>query len=218
MLKDIFIPQNIKKFCGSSAYTSLATKTLPYPPSAPLSLSAIVTSTTSVRLNWIDNTLPDQSNDESEFVIERATSLTGTWTVYSVASNSTELNISGLIYRKTYYFRIFSKNSAGQSDYSDTVSVRIAKPTTPGSLIATEGSSTQIQLTWADRSNNEDGFIIMQKVGRANWTEIDRVSTGVTSYESHGLAPNTTYRYKIIAYNAIGNSRAAASSRRKTLP
>jgi hypothetical protein len=69
-------------------------------------------------------------------------------------------------------------------------------------------SSSQINLTWVDNDNNETGFVIQRCTGSkcTNFAQIATVGANVTSYSDTGLAARTTYRYRVYAYNASGNS------------
>jgi hypothetical protein len=68
-------------------------------------------------------------------------------------------------------------------------------------------SQTQIDLTWQDNSNNEEGFYIERKLGAGgNYNVIDTVGANVTTYSDSGLSGNTTYYYRVYAYNGIGGS------------
>jgi hypothetical protein len=63
------------------------------------------------------------------------------------------------------------------------------------------------QLTWADNSTNEDGFIIERKIGTTGiFARIASVGADVTSYTDAGLADATTYCYRVSAFNSAGNS------------
>ena len=81
-------------------------------------------------------------------------------------------------------------------------------PSAPSGLAATAVSSTQINLAWADNSNNEDGFRIERCKGSSctNFAEIATVGAGVSTYPNTGLTKNTTYRYRVRAFNAGGSS------------
>ena len=82
-----------------------------------------------------------------------------------------------------------------------------ASPDPPSKLAATAVSQTQIDLTWQDNSNNEDGFYIERKLGAGgNYNVIDTVGANVTTYSDSGLSGNTTYYYRVYAYNGIGGS------------
>jgi hypothetical protein len=68
--------------------------------------------------------------------------------------------------------------------------------------------AAQLTLTWTDNSNNENGFIVERANGTTNlvFTEVARVGSNVTSYVDANLPANTTYTYRVAAYNNAGNS------------
>ncbi len=77
----------------------------------------------------------------------------------------------------------------------------------PTNLTATAVSSTQVNLSWTDNSNNESGFAIERKTDLAGaYAQIATVPANVTTYSEAGLATNTIYYYRVRAYNAIGYS------------
>lgn len=81
------------------------------------------------------------------------------------------------------------------------------KPPAPSALSAAAGSSSQIDLDWTDNSSNESGFKIERKTESAGtYTQIDTVSTDVTSYSNTGLSESTQYYYRVRAYNSTDNS------------
>jgi len=80
-------------------------------------------------------------------------------------------------------------------------------PDAPTSLIATTVSSSQIDLSWADKADDEAGFKIERSLtGITGWSQIDTTSANDTDYSDAGLSANTTYYYRVRAYNASGNS------------
>jgi hypothetical protein len=82
-----------------------------------------------------------------------------------------------------------------------------AAPTVPGNLRAAVISSSQINLTWDDRSDNETGFRIER-----DSSVIHTVGANVTSYSDGGLHPSTQYTYRVGAYNSAGTSWSAPIS------
>ncbi|MGB5847236.1 MAG: fibronectin type III domain-containing protein, partial [Ignavibacteriaceae bacterium] len=83
----------------------------------------------------------------------------------------------------------------------------IILPNAPTNLADTVVSQTQIDLSWQDNSNNEDGFTIERRLPpSATWTEISTLGADVTTYQDTGLTANTGYCYKVRAYNTEGNS------------
>ena len=81
-------------------------------------------------------------------------------------------------------------------------------PAAPANLVATAVSSSQINLTWTDSDNTEQGFKIERctGVGCSDFAQIATVGANVTSYSNTGLTASTNYSYRVRAYNAAGDS------------
>jgi len=101
--------------------------------------------------------------------------------------------------KKYYFFIIFILFSCTQ----DPV---IPLPNSPTSLSAVLFSATQVDLSWTDNSTNETGFKIDRKIGSGQWLNIGTVGANLVSYSDLGLTINTTYTYRVYAYNSAGNS------------
>src|SRR5206468_12028009 len=76
------------------------------------------------------------------------------------------------------------------------------RPSSPSSLTATAISSSQIKLTWTDRSSIELGFKIDRALSSTGpWTiNIATVGPNVTVYTDSGLNPATKYYYRVYDY------------------
>ncbi|MDI6788813.1 MAG: fibronectin type III domain-containing protein [Planctomycetota bacterium] len=80
-------------------------------------------------------------------------------------------------------------------------------PNAPSNLVATAVSSSQIDLTWTDNSDNEDGFIVECKTScHQPFVQIATVGANTTDYSNIGLFPGTVYYYRVSAYNESCNS------------
>ena len=79
-------------------------------------------------------------------------------------------------------------------------------PIAPTNLVAVAFSHNQVDLSWDDNSNNELGFKIERKQGAGDFTEIATVEANRTSYSDKELEANTTYVYRVCAYNDVGDS------------
>lgn len=81
-------------------------------------------------------------------------------------------------------------------------------PTAPTSLNGALASITSISLTWVDNSSNETSFRIERCTGSGcgGFVEVANVGPNISSYTDSGLAPATTYRYRVRARNAAGDS------------
>ena len=139
--------------------------------------------------------------------------ITTNWTeIGTVSAGKTTYQNTGLAASTTYYFRVRAYNSAGNSAYTSSVSGKTLTavstvPTAPTNLTATVASSTQINLSWTDNSNDETGFRIERSAdGSTGWSEIATTASNTTTYQNTGLTASTTYYYRVRAYNASGNS------------
>ncbi|MCC6857945.1 MAG: fibronectin type III domain-containing protein, partial [Bryobacterales bacterium] len=81
-------------------------------------------------------------------------------------------------------------------------------PAAPSGLSATAISSNQVNLAWTDNSNNEDGFRVQRCTG-AGCTDFSTVATpgaNAQAYSDTSVSGSTLYRYRVLAYNAGGES------------
>jgi VCBS repeat-containing protein len=90
-------------------------------------------------------------------------------------------------------------------------------PAAPSGLSAQAISVSQINLTWADNATDEDGYYIQRSEDNSNWILIDTVSADVTAYIDPTVFPNTTYYYRVQAYNTSGSS-AYSNTATETTP
>src|SRR5205085_6625239 len=111
-----------------------------------------------------------------------------------------------------YSYRVRAHGDGGFSGYSNTATAATlpappSVPAAPSNLSASPVSSSQINLTWQDNSDNEDGFRIERATGSSDaFSEIASVGAGVTSYSSTGLSASTLYRYRVRAHGTAGYS------------
>jgi len=110
----------------------------PVEPLAPSALKIESASDARFAMSWVDN-----SPNESNFVLERKTGAAGSWTSIAspVADTAYHIDSASFNIGTTYFYRIKSTNTAGDSDYSNEVS---SKP-----YISWQGFSTN----WNDNNN-----------------------------------------------------------------
>ncbi len=188
------------------------------PPMAPSALSVASPTTSSLTLTWTDN-----STDETGFVIERASGSSGPWTQIATTGAHTATGLmnyvnSGLQSNTAYYYRVCAANSYGHSGYtavaSGTTSASAPPPAAPSGLYISGATNSSLTLTWTDNASDESGFYIERASGSSGpWAQIASVgahaSTGSTTFINSGLQINTTYWYRVIAWNASGNSASS---------
>jgi hypothetical protein len=88
------------------------------PPAAPQNLTAIAISSTRIYLRWLD-----RSDNEIKFIIERKTGKGGYFPVNEVGSNVNAYVDSGLNPGAVYSYRVKAHGSAGDSAYSNEVTI-----------------------------------------------------------------------------------------------
>ncbi|MDX1902577.1 MAG: fibronectin type III domain-containing protein, partial [Thermonemataceae bacterium] len=94
---------------------------------------------------------------------------------------------------------IFLTGSCKKVESDPTPDVLIAKPS---DLVAVTKSSSIIDLSWKDNATNEEGYIIERSLDGDNFSEIASISSSTTNFSDTTLNQNTTYYYKIKAFNA----------------
>lgn len=78
-------------------------------------------------------------------------------------------------------------------------------PAAPTNLSAVATSSSTIDLSWLDQSDNEDNFVVQRGDG-SSFSEIATLPAGTESYGDSGLTPSTAYFYRVYAVNGTGSS------------
>ena len=80
-------------------------------------------------------------------------------------------------------------------------------------LTATAVSGLQINLSWVNNANNENGFAIEQSSDGVNFTQIATVITNVTTYSAEtNIAAGLTYYFRVRAFNGSTNSTYSSYS------
>jgi hypothetical protein len=120
---------------------------------------------------------------------------------------------------QSYTYRVRAINRLGTTLSNErTVTSQATVPNAPSSLAASavlagasgEGAFT---LTWQRNSTDEDGFLVERKLstqGAGSFAVVGGTAKGQTIIDQVIQGdPNTTYDYRIIAYNQFGNSTAS---------
>jgi hypothetical protein len=89
----------------------------------------------------------------------------------------------------------------------------------PENLTASALTKSSARLMWTNGTTNQTGVRIerCQGSGCTNFTQIAMVGGTATTYTDSGLAANTTYRYRVRAYNSAENSQYSNTAAAKTL-
>ncbi len=79
-------------------------------------------------------------------------------------------------------------------------------PSAPTNLAPTVTPPSQLNLNWTDNSSNEYGFRIEQKKNSGSYMQTAVVGAGVNTYSTSSISLDTSYMYRVCAFNAAGNS------------
>lgn len=133
------------------------------------------------------------------------------------ASSATDVNLSeavtGLTEQATYYFRACGQDQSSTSgSCGKTLSFTTlnAPPTAPGSLSADPGDG-RVDLAWGESSDSDlAGYRVFRRNADGSWPTAATATTGAstTTYTDTPLTNGTAYTYRIVAFDAVGQTSA----------
>jgi hypothetical protein len=116
-------------------------------------------------------------------------------------------NITGAVPFTTYYYRLRSRNTTGVSPYSNTVTVPMTAPTVATG--ATNFTPTGFTANW-ELLNGATGYKLdiakLSSFGPVVHTSVWDSSITGNSFTVTGLAPDTTYFYRVRTVSGAGTS------------
>jgi beta-galactosidase len=203
-------------------------------PSAPTSLAATATSSSSIGLTWTAVT-PPSGCAISFYNIYSSTTSGFTPSTSNLLASGTEAasySATGLADLTTYYYIVEAVDVLGSSPASKQASAATpvtppcsAGPTAPTGLTATAPSSTTIDLSWTAVAPPANCTISSYNVYRSTTSGFAPssntvVASGLTSpaYANTALTPYTTYYFIVEALDSDGSSAASAQLAIQTPP
>jgi FtsP/CotA-like multicopper oxidase with cupredoxin domain len=193
---------------------------LPVPPGAPGSLAAAAVGANQVVLTWNAAT-----GTVDGYRIERTTTVgaAAMLTVFTMSASSgdtvvfdvpdptaTSYTDTTVLPNTAYRYVIFAYNAAGDSPVSNAIEVTtpLAVPAQPTGLTATAMGPARVDLAWDAAADDFDGYRLERSSdGGASWpAAFDGLDPGSTGTSDATVAENTTYQYRLFAYNAAGDS------------
>ena len=181
-----------------SLWSNTATVYMSNPPSKPTGLTAQAESSSTIRLNWTDN-----SNNETGFKIEESSTgpSSGFSQVATVGANVKTYLRTGRSSATQYWYKVRAYNGDGNSLYSNVANCyTYAAIATPSNLTATAFSDTKIEITFQDNSDEEDNHRVERKLGAGAYSEVTTLAPNVTFYRDTALVKGSTYTYKVRAF------------------
>jgi len=180
-------------------------------PNAPATVQVAVGAGGRVDLTW-----SDQSVNELGFAIERSTDGLNFTPANTVGANLKTYSDWKVSPNTAYTYRVRAYNADGSSSYANSATAttpNVGVPIAATSLTATAqspGKGGGIALGWADKSNNEGGFLVERKTGSTGtWQPLAAVAVNTAKYTDTTTVSRTSYSYRARAYNIAGNSAAS---------
>ena len=194
------------------------------PPTAPGSLAATPSGTSTINLSWTAST---DTVGVTGYRVERCQGASCTNFAQIATPTATTYSSTGLTAGTSYRYRVRAVDAAGNlSAYSSIATATTAAtadttaPTTPTGLTAIASSSTGIYLSWTASTDNVGvtGYRVDRCQG-TTCTAFGHIATPTgTSFSDTGRTPGTTYRYRVRATDAAGNLSAYSSIATSTTP
>jgi len=79
-------------------------------------------------------------------------------------------------------------------------------PAAPTAASASAVSSARVRLAWSDASDDESGFRIERSDGGGAWAPLASAGANESAFDDTSVSPNSTYSYRLAAYNGAGLS------------
>ncbi|GEM_PF-3110866 len=169
----------------------------------------------SYRLNLSKESLEDFSNDESEWWNYASLEKTIDISEANEPGDLEEIEVGGLQPNTTYYAGIKAHSDGKWSENLNVAEVRVLDiPAAPSDFKGVAQSSSAIQWSWTDNSDNEEGFEIWGHPDMRDEVMVDSttLTAGTTGYLQAGLTANTSsHYYKIHAVGREGDSQPASA-------
>lgn len=190
----------------------------PGPPQPPLNVGNVTKE--SARISW-KPPLDDGGSPILHYVVEKMDVSRGTWSDAGMAT-ITQHEITRLIHKKEYFFRVKAVNAVGESEPLETPRSIIAKnefdePSAPGKPAVTDWDKDHVDLEWTPPKNDGGspitGYIIQKKEkGSPYWTNAASVSPNKNTARVPDLTEGQEYEFRVIATNSAGQSEPSEPS------
>ena len=193
---------------GNSVFSSPVSIVAGDAPSQVTGLTATTTSNTSIDLAW---TAPNANGYAvSGYMIERSDDMGNTWStlVADTQSLSVAYADTGLTTGVVYTYKVSGINTLGTGPASATAATHAGGVPDAPVLTLTALPSNIIQLDWTTPADNGFGITTYQveKSSDGGITWVALTSVNANTFQDTGLTTSTSYQYKVLATNAIGNS------------
>jgi titin len=191
--------------CSGSSNISGGRPAVPL-PARPTNLTASSSSSSSIRLTWMD----ESSNEDGFRIYRLAGSPAHRTLVASVGANIASYDVQALLANTPNAFEITAFNNTGESLPSNKAHARTYKsgsppPAAPSGIQVLPINSGTIRVGWQDNSADEEEFRIYR--GSTSGTIealVGSVTTDSTYWDDTDVDVATTYYYEVRSYSTAG--------------
>ena len=188
---------------GLSYYSSIVSPPDTIPPSSPDGLVAVATSPTNVNVRWSAST--DNVGVAGYYIWRNGVQLPSTALTY--------LQDTGLSGHTSYTYQIAAYDLAFNVSQPAIVTIKTPNSTGPNpplNLTGVASSVQQINLVWsAPTGVIPTSYLVFRGLNAASMSQIQQLSSTVTSFSDYDLTPGTTYYYGV---EALAGGLASAMS------
>jgi len=203
---------------SETSYITLTTKTTILSVNANPTWSSFTVAISTAEITWVWN--ETSTNEDGYRVMNSATDLSISGNLAVNTTSYTEINLSP----NTAYSRyIQGYNTFGTADsVSPKTTTYYTLPNAPTGLTAPVIGISSITITWSAGTGGAACYGIQRStdiLSASNWQSIKIFSDSLTatSYTNNDLYSNTTYWYRIYAYNNTGSSSSYTQAFATTL-
>jgi uncharacterized protein (TIGR02145 family) len=161
-----------------------------FPPPSNISVDAL--SDIAVQVSWRDN-----STFEQGFQIERSNGASFL-PLEEVSANTTSYSDSSFEYGAEHIYRVAAITESNTSFWVSSSGINIGIPVV-SNLEALPLNDAQIQLSWDDNSDSEDGFKIERDSG-SGFVSVGEVKNDILVFTDSQLHYGQSYRYRVASY------------------
>ncbi|KPU74929.1 uncharacterized protein Dana_GF19006, isoform G [Drosophila ananassae] len=190
----------------------------PSPPKGPVDITKITRDGCHLAWNVPED---DGGSPILHYVVEKMDLSRGTWSDAGMSTHPVH-DVSRLVHRKEYLFRVKAVNAVGESEPMEAANSIIAKnefdePDAPGKPNIIDWDRDHVDLQWAEPKNDggaplEEYIVQKKEKGYPYWTNVLHVPPNQNNAKVSELTEGQEYEFRVIAVNQAGQSEPSEPS------